>query len=271
LVAQLIETQMSVRAVTRRPDVAGLPAGVEVVFGDVEDPTSLDAVFSGIDRAFLMSAQAVGSQPHPTHDLLLARAAAKAGVAHLVKLSVLNGGSGDDIIARWSREAEAAVVDSGVPWTLLRPGRFMTNALVWAGMIRAGDTVTMPFAHRPAASIDPADIAAVARLALTTDGHEGRAYELSGPEELRPADELRILGNVLGRDLKLVDMPDDAARAAMVAGGTPAEVVDAIVRRVGSDDSGRDVLPTVQQLLGRPPNTFEQWATANDHQFRPTQ
>lgn len=125
-----------VRAMTRRPSEARLPAGVEAVYGDAADPASLDAAFAGASGAFLMSAQAVGTAPEPTHDLALAAAAARAGVRRVVKLSTLDGGTGDDPIARWQTTAEAAVTDPsrGFAWTLLRPGRcffffFMSNAL----------------------------------------------------------------------------------------------------------------------------------------------
>src|SRR5205823_3882166 len=122
----------------------------------------IDEAMKGADRAFLMSVQQPGGAERPTHDLQAVAAARRAGARHVVKLSVFDGGSSDDVIAAWVREAEGAVVDSGMDWTLLRPGRFMSNALQWAPMIRRSDTVTIPFAHRPAASIDPADIAAVA-------------------------------------------------------------------------------------------------------------
>ncbi len=130
LVRQLVAAGCDVRAMTRRPEAAGLPRGVEVVRGDFEDRASLDAAFDGVERAFLMSAQPAGSAPAPTHDVAAAVAAKRAGVRHVVKLSVLGGGNtGDHAIARWHLAAETALQRSGVAWTLLRPGRFMSNAL----------------------------------------------------------------------------------------------------------------------------------------------
>ncbi|MGW2716245.1 hypothetical protein [Streptomyces sp. NPDC001492] len=134
------------REQTSRPAEARLTAGVETVYGDADDPASLDAAFAGASGAFLMSGQGVGTAPGPTHDLALA-------------------------------EAEAAVTDPSRDWawTLLRPGRFMSNALRWAAGLRAGDEVAVPFADRPAASIDPADPADIAALALTGDEHADAA------------------------------------------------------------------------------------------------
>ncbi|MFF4257504.1 NAD(P)H-binding protein [Streptomyces sp. NPDC001663] len=263
LVRQLTAAWHPVRAMTRHPADARLPEGVQAVYGDADDPASLDAAFSGVEAAFLMSAQGVGTAPGPTHDLALARAAAKAGVRRVVKLSVLDGGAGSDVIARWHAEAEAAVTDGGFAWTLLRPGRFMSNALQWAGQLRAGDEVSIPFADRPAASIDPADVAEIAARALTTDEHAGAAYELSGPESLTPTEEMAILGRTLGRDLRVRPVPDEAARTGMERYGFPPEVVDAIMHRTLQSDRGAEVLPTVEKVLGRRPRTFAEWAGAH--------
>jgi len=268
LVAQLAARGEPVRAVTRRPAAARFPAGVEVVYGDLEDPASIEAAFSGADHAFLMSAQQPGSAEHPTHDPQLVEAAQRAGVGRAVKLSVFDGGAGDDTIGAWNREAEAAVMGSGIDWTMLRPGRFMSNALWWAPMIRAGDTVTIPFANRPAVPIDPADVAAVALASLTTEGHRNRAYQLSGPEVLTPADELRLLAEALGRPLRLVEPPIDKVRAGMIAAGTAEPVVDAIVARSLSEKGAEaEVLSTVSDILGRPPTTFAAWARSHAELF----
>lgn len=270
LVRRLTASGHPVRAMTRRPAEAQLPAGAEAVYGDADDPASLEAAFAGASGAFLMSAQGVGTALGPTHDLALAEAAARAGVGRLVKLSVLDAGAGAgaDVIARWHAEAEAAVTDPSRDWawTLLRPGRFMSNALQWAGQLRAGDEVAVPFADRPAASIDPADLAEVAALALTavtSDEHAGATYELSGPQSLTPTEELAILTRILDRDLRIRPLPDDAARAGMSRYGFPPEVVDAIMRRTREGDRGAQVLPTVEKVLGRRARTFAEWARAH--------
>jgi uncharacterized protein YbjT (DUF2867 family) len=271
LVGLLAAQREAVRAVTRRPGAVQFPAGVQVAFGDFEDPASIDVAFAGADRAFLMSGQPVGSAPFPTHDIVLVEAARRAGVEHVVKLSVLDGGGArDDPIAIWSRQAERAVLDSGIDWTLLRPGRFMSNALAWTPMIERGDTVTIPFALRPAASVDPADIAAVAAAALTDPErrHINVTYELSGPEVLTPADELRILGETLGRSFQLVEPPPDQTRTGMIKAGLPEAVVDAIMDRAVNDDSGAEILPTVQHVVGRPAMPFAEWAAAHADVFR---
>jgi uncharacterized protein YbjT (DUF2867 family) len=164
--------------------------------------------------------------------------------------------------------SERAVRDSGLDWTILRPAMFMSNTMQWIPQLRAGDVVRAPFAGVRAAVIDPADIGAVAALALTGDGHAGQVYPLSGPESLRPGDRVRILGQALGRDLRFEAQGDAETRAEMSA-STPVEYVDAFFNFYAGgalDESA--VLPTVAELTGRAPGTFAAWAAAHAGAFR---
>lgn len=267
LVAQLAARGETVRAMTRRPEEIHVPPGVEAVYGDAGDPDSLDAAFRGADAAFLMSAQPVGSALGPTHDIALVDAACRAGLGRIVKLSVYDGGEGGTgPLARWHTEAEAAVMGSGLAYTLLRPGRFMTNTLGWAAMMARGDDVYVPFAGLPTASIDPADIAAVAAAALA-GGHDGAAYKMTGPEILTPAEELAIIGKEVGRTLRVVEPPEEAFRTGMARSGMSAEVIESILTSMRDDPPVPEVLPTVEQVLGRPATRFADWVSRNRAAF----
>ena len=115
--------------------------------------------------------------------------------------------------------------------------------------------------------IDSEDIAAVAAIALRGDEHAGQALRLTGPEPLRPADRARILGAALGRELRFEMRSDEEAHAGMSA-AMPAEHVDAFFSFYVDgllDESV--VLPTVQEVTGRPPRTFAQWAAAHASAF----
>jgi uncharacterized protein YbjT (DUF2867 family) len=265
LVSQLAGRGVPVRAMTRRPEAATFPAGVEVVYGDAADPASLDAAFAGAEGAFLMSAQPVGSAPTPTHMVALVDAGRRAGVRRVAQLSVLGGGSAQPgLLGEWHEISEAAVVDSGMDWTLLRPGRFFSNAMPWAQTLKRGDTLHIPFAHRPTASIDPYDIAAVAAEALTTGDHAKTRYELSGPEVLTPVQEVEILGGLLGRSLQVIEPPVEAFREGMLRSGMTEDVVAAILDVTSMDERhGAEVLPTVPQVLGRPARSFTDWVRAH--------
>ncbi|GAA4873970.1 NAD(P)H-binding protein [Actinomycetospora straminea] len=269
LVARLAADGRHTRAMTRKPHDLAVPAGVEVVRGDADDPRSLAAAFAGVERAFLVSAEAIDPDAGPTHVPALAEAAARAGVEHLVLLSVLSGGEGDDVLAAWWRRVERAVTGSGLRWTLLRPGRFMSNALAWARQLDGGDAISVPFADRPAASIDPADIAAVAAAALTaTDRrHDGAVHRLSGPAAMTPADEVAAIADLLGRPLRAVEPPLDQVRAGMARSGMREAVIDAALARTLEGGDGVEVLPTVEQVLGRPARTFGDWLDAHRDAF----
>ncbi|MEU3301612.1 NAD(P)H-binding protein [Streptomyces sp. NPDC006678] len=263
LVSALARAGAPVRAFSRSAASADLPTGAEGVSGDLNSAGSVAAALDGVRAVFLMP----GHQQ--AHESLAAMRA--AGVERVVLLSGASvpGGDTSNAVTRYMTEAETAVRESGLPWTFLRPFSFMSNTLEWAEALRAGsDTVRAPFAGARSAVVDPRDIAAVAALALTGSGHEGRAYTLSGPEALLPADRARILGEVLGRTLRFEALSDEEARAVLEA-RMPVEYVDAFFGffAEGTLDES-PVLPAVGDLTGRPPRTFAQWAQAHADAFR---
>lgn len=258
LVKQLAQAGHHVRALSRRPQQSTEP-NISWVSADAASGDGLDAAFRGADRAFLMSAEEIKAGERPVQVPRLVASAVRAGVRQLVLLSVFSGGNGADVIAEFWRHVEDAVRESGASWTILRPGRFMSNALQWIPMLARGDEVQVPFARRKVASIDPTDIAAVAAAALTSTAHAGQCYQLTGGEPLSPAEELTILGEQLQRPLRALDAPLEALRAGMARHGITGPVLEAILARMDTSD-GSEPLPTVQQLLGRSPRTFRQWA-----------
>lgn len=262
LVTALDRAGQRVRALVRDPRTATLPPGVQPVTGDLNEPGSLADALNGVRGVFLLPGYA--DMPG-----LLAQIR-RAGAERVVLLS---GGSAEqadmsNAISRYMALSEQATREAGVPWTFLRPRAFMSNALRWLPQLQAGDLVRVPFAGVAAAAIDPADIAAVAALALTGDGHEGRIYELTGPDSLLPADQVAVLAKVLDRDLRCEGLPDEEARAQMEA-TMPVEYVDAFFSfYVDGTLDESPVLPTVQEVTGHPPRTFEQWARAHADAFR---
>ncbi|MFJ5261673.1 NAD(P)H-binding protein [Streptomyces sp. NPDC088387] len=263
LVAELARTGRPVRALVRREPAAGtLPEGAEAAVGDLNDPASLrGAVLDGVRGAFLLPGYA--DMPGVLAEL---RA---AGVEHVVLLSSIAAPDGDleNAISRFMIHSEAAVRESGVPWTILRPSGFMSNTFQWKGQLAAGDVVEDAFGDVAVANVDPYDIGAAAARVLLDKEHTGQAYALSGPAALLPADRIRILGEALGRPLAFVGLSHEEARRRM-EGTMPQEYVDAFFRYYAEgtlDDSV--VRPGVRQLLGREPRTFEQWAKAHVSDF----
>jgi uncharacterized protein YbjT (DUF2867 family) len=143
----------------------------------------------------------------------------------------------------------------------------MSNALRWRPQLAAGDVVRLPFASVRAAVLDPADLAAVAAHCLTSDGHVGRIYSPTGPEALTPADQVAILGRVLGRALRFEAQPDDEAREQMLETTSP-EYVDAFFDFYVAGSLDESVVRTaVHDVTGRHPRSFEHWATAHKDAF----
>jgi uncharacterized protein YbjT (DUF2867 family) len=249
-------------ALVRDSAEAVLPAGVEAAVGDLNRPETLSGAVAGVRGVFLLPGYA--DMPGLVAEM------GRAGVEHVVLLSSGAAADGDmgNAISRYMIVSEAAVRESGGAWTILRSSGFMSNALRWLAQLRAGDVVRAPFARVRIAAIDPFDIAAVAAEAFSAQAHRGRSYRLTGPESLLPSEQVRVLGAVLGRQLRFVAQSDAEARAEM-SRAMPAEYVDAFFSYFADgtyDDSA--VLPTVEELTGRPPRTFEQWAIAHADAFR---
>lgn len=252
-----------VRALIRGDeDRARLPAGVQGVVGDLNDPATLADAFAGVDGAFMLS-----GYEHMPDTLDLMR---QAGVARVVLLSSSAAPRGDttNAVARYHIESEGFVRESGIAWTFLQPNSFMSNTLRWLAQMRNGDVIRLPFAEVAISTIDPDDLGAVALLALTRDGHEGRSYRLSGPEALLPAEQVATLARVLGRELRFEAQPDDEAYEQM-SKAMPAEYVNAFFDFFAKGNIDETtVQPTVEEVTGRPPRTFEEWAVTHADAFR---
>lgn len=256
----------TIRALSRHPQRGAVPAGVEPYAGDLNDPAAVRDALTGVRRVFLLT----GGPDSPGQDRTVADAAAVAGVEHLVKLSVLGLTEGaDDPITAWHRAGEDAVVRSGVPATFIRPGAFMSNTLNWTASMASGGAVYAPVGDLPVACIDPIDIAAVAYHLLTHPGPPGQAYPVTGPEAISPRQQAAVLGDLLGRTVRFVDITAAQARDQMVSYGMPEALADGVIGTMTSPLHGHNQtpLPTVEQVTGLPPRTFRQWASAHVDDF----
>jgi len=199
--------------------------------------------------------------------------AAKAtGVDHIVFLSsyfVLIEPS--PAMARWHCEREKIIRASGINATFLRPGGFMTNARDWLPSLREGGYVIDAVGPGRYAPIDPADIAAVAALVLTTEGHQGKDYALTGNEALTIAEQVQILARAIGCGIEVREAatPTDVIRSRF-PNGAPQALADAITEwfTVMRADTIGFRTNTVEELLGRQPRTFADWCQRNADAFR---
>ena len=216
VVIQLLAAGEQVRGMTRNPSTAKLDARVELVKGDFAAPDTLAKAVDGVERVFSLT---FGPQTG-THERDLAGLAKKAGVRHIVKLSAMGGdGETKNAIRKWHEQGEEAIKATGISWTVVRPGGFMSNALHWRETVRTQGKVFSNYGDGKLPSVHPRDIAAVAVRALTSDGHERKTYHLTGPEALSVGEQVDILSEVLGRRIEYVPITDDVARKGMEKAG----------------------------------------------------
>jgi uncharacterized protein YbjT (DUF2867 family) len=258
----LVAAGHDVRGLVLDGHESGLPPGVEAVVGDLNRPATFAPTLGGVRGIFLLSG-------YELIDQLLAEAR-RAGVERIVLLSSSAARSGDltNAIARYHILSERAVRSSRLPWTFLQPNSLMSNTLRWLPQLREGDVIRDAFADVAVAMVDPEDLAAVAAKALASEELEGRSLRLTGPEAIYPADRVRVLGTALGRELRFEPWSNEQARDEMGA-SMPAEYVDAFFSFfVDGTIDETTVLPTVRDILGRGPRSFERWVATNVDAFR---
>jgi uncharacterized protein YbjT (DUF2867 family) len=195
-------------------------------------------------------------------------------VRHIVHLSSFNVlGDPMPAMGRWHHEREQAIRASGIPATFLRPGGFMTNAFDWLPTIREAGYVLDPVGPGRYAPIDPADIAAVAALALTGDGHQGHEYVLTGEELFTITEQVKLLAGAAGREIavRAVTTAEEAV-ASRFPNGAPPALAEAIIEgfHLMRADTAGFRTDTVERLLQRKPRTFAVWCARNADAFRTT-
>lgn len=251
----------NVRALTNNPTKAALPASVNVVEGYLGRLETMPPALEGIEVLYL------APLPHTAPQVL--DLAKKAGVRRVVDLSSSEAdmeAAGDP--SGWHYYAvEKAVEESGLPWTHLRPGEFMTNTFGWAEQIRSTGVVRAAYGEAATTVIDLGDIAAVAARVLLEDGHVGRKYLMSGPEAVKRRELVRLIGVAIGRDVRFEEQTYDEALADLSAtmGEYAAWYLDGMDRLI---EHPQEPAPTVEEITGRPGTTFAEWAVRNAAAFR---
>lgn len=233
-----------------------VPAGQEAVPLDFEKPETLGPALSGVETVFLLS-----NTVAPEAGVV--RAAKAAGVRRIVKLSVMRSAREEFTFAKWHRAAERAVEESGLQWTFLRPNGFMQNVVNYmAETIRSQAAIFSSAADGAISAVDARDIGAVAAHVLTETGHEGQAYELTGPAALDYAQVASVLSSVLGWQIRYIPIPPEQYRQAAVAAGTPPGYADALVdlNRYYAAGGLSAVSPAVRLITGEEPISFERFA-----------
>lgn len=253
---QLVPTGVAVRALARHPESADLPAGVEVVRGDLTSPDTLDAALAGADTVFLLWPFTTAAGAGQVVDAIARHS------QRVVYLSAMTAEAGF-----WG-EIERLIEGTGLAWTFLRPGGFMSNTLMWADEVRDG-TVHWPYGAMARSLIHEADIAAVAVRALVDDGHRGERYVLTGPAAITQIDQVAIIGAALGHPVRWVELSRAAARERLVAAwGESAFVDSALDHWAAAVSSPERVTAVVAEVTGVQARTFRDWAHENVDAFQ---
>lgn len=262
---------LTIKAAIRSAGQAGgiEALGAQPVVFDFGDPAGMAAAMQGVDRLFLLTPFVEFSRPLVEAALGAAR---EAGVSHVVRMSAIGADAeGPLAVGRDHGAAEAAVIDSGLSWTILRPSFFQDNPLRFQGGAIAATGAFYGSADQGAASsVSPDDIAAVAAAVLRDpEAHAGKTYTLTGPEPLTEHEVAAVLSEASGREVRYVSMPGEQLLAAMIGQQTPAWQAQALVdldmvKRMGWAAS---VSPDVEQILGRPGLTLAKHLAANPREL----
>jgi len=270
LLRQLSATGTPTRAFVRdkrKTNPIGFP-GIEIVEGDFSRPETFMRALDGVDRLFLLIPSSALAEARQCRFVDAAR---RSGVKHIVKLSQF--GADPDSPCRFQR-AHGAVEDhirsSGMDYTFLRPNLFMQGILNFRSTIAFQGVFYACAGTARVSIVDVRDIATMASLALTESGHEGKTYEITGPESLTHVEMAEMLSEVTGRAVSYVEISPDSMRHVLLDLGMSAWQADGVIEDYEAyrrGDSER-VTTTVEDVAGVFPMTFEEFARDYASEFR---
>lgn len=266
LVQALAAAGEDVTAVSRKVADAAVADGVRRRRADLTDPETFGPVLEGADALFLHDGGA-GALSSAPEILAIAKA---GGVGRVVLLSSIGVATrpGSASHGGGMRAVEEAVRQSGMDWTILRPGGFDSNAFAWAETVRTQRAVAAPFGDVGLPTVDPADIAEVAAAAIREDGHAGQVYELTGPALIAPRQAAEAIGAALGEPVRFIEQTRAEARAQMLR-FLPEPVVETTLDAIGEPTPAElRISPDVERTIGRAPRTFADWVRRNVTAFR---
>jgi uncharacterized protein YbjT (DUF2867 family) len=257
-----------VRAMSRRPEAAVLPPGVEVATGDLDQPSTLDTAFDGAAGLVLIAWPETAGE-------VVARAEA-AGIDHVVVISSAAVTAGYD--STWHLPIEQAVQAAGLDWSIVRPGEFAINGLsIWGPSIRHGRFVIEPFPEQAGNPIHERDVADVIVADLLDPPRRGRIDTIVGPGTLTKRQQVAAIATAIGEPIELRHVTPDEARAFYRdQGGFAADNADflfgfesydgipgAVDEPHDASVDPADAYRTLTDITGAPARTYAQWA--HDH------
>src|SRR6059058_6300436 len=265
---RLCEKGVSVRAAVRDQAKARKQFGSNIALApfDFENEKTFAGALEGAEEVFLLP-PLLPNQLEVMN--VFVDAVKRAGVRHIVKLSAI--GVDDETQPtpiKWHGANEQHIRQSGLVFTFLRPNSFMQNFFTY--FPPRNGVIYLPWGNGTASFVDTRDIASVAGKVLTSDGHEGKVYTLTGPATLGIAEVARILSEMTGREFKYVDVPEAAARDGMLQAGVPPWQVDLVMElhAVNKQNRWNAVTSDIEKVTGTPPTDFAQFARDHADKFR---
>jgi uncharacterized protein YbjT (DUF2867 family) len=233
--------------------------GAEPAVIDFKNPGTFQPALRGVERIFMVT-PFVPNMVEIVSNLV--EQIKKAGIKQIVRLSAMGADAEPAItLGRWHREAEKVIEASGIGYTVLRPNIFMQNYLSMPS-IKTQGAFYMPTGDGKASFVDTRDIAAVAVAALTQSGHEGKAYEVTGPAALDNYQVAEILSKASGKKIEYVSVSEDDARKGMRNNDIPEWAIDVLLELYAIQRAGHasEISPAVEQITGKKPIAFEEFA-----------
>jgi len=259
LVPALRSAGVDVRAFVRDESKAQplKDVGAEIFVGDLDQPETIEPAVEGVDRIYLLTWNGP-TQAQQAENVI--KAAKRAGNPHIVRHSMW--GSEKSRIIQQGDQVEEAVKASGLPWTLLRPTFYMQNTMMAAQTIASDGVIYWDMGDGKLGMIDVRDIVDCAAAVLTGTGHEGKSYILTGPEAISFQDVAATFSKVLGKDVKYVSVPGEAALESMVGMGFPEWIAKGYgeLSEGFSENFANSTTHNVATLTGHPARSFEQFA-----------
>ena len=260
----LVERGVPVRTVARDPLRAMTTselAGAELFTGDSSRPETLSGAFEGVEKLYLVPPTVPKWDEVQSQLIDMAQA---NGVQHIVRISTV--GTASDAVSMTLRshwKGEREMEQSGMAYTHIRSNSFFQNCLFDAASIKNEDRFFGCVGKVRYAKVDTRDLASVITLALTESGHENQAYTLTGPEALTYDDMAMGLSRALGRDIAYCDVSNDEYEEYLRSTGLANWLAAEFVAMYGFYEEGsfvEDITDTIQELLGRPPRSYAQFA-----------
>jgi uncharacterized protein YbjT (DUF2867 family) len=244
--------------------------GIKTFVGDFDAPATLYPALAGVEKLFVLSS--VDPQQVQQQGKMI-KAAQEVGIRHVVKLSASCAApDSPSPIKRWHYETEQQIIRSGIPYTFLRPNYYMQNTLKWVRTIRDQGLFYLPIEDAIVSQVDVRDVAAVAAVVLSSNGHQGHAYEITGREALSFEDVADQFSQALGRPVRYVRTSFEEARRHMIESGMEEWLASAVTQtyRLMKGGGAAHVTDVVARLTGSEPISFREFVSDYAAAFKPS-